>query len=136
VGWVERSETIALLRRHFRKVMGFTASRASKETFGGNEASVARIERSEIRGRVVVRIAHSLSSMRATLLNPDFAALNPGYGWKDLSALDRPTRPTIDRASANDDGFRCRSTHATGCKFGHVRNALKAAAGSKKATCR
>jgi hypothetical protein len=36
----------------------------------------------------VVRIAHSLSSMRATLLNPDFAALNPGYGWKDLSALD------------------------------------------------
>jgi hypothetical protein len=26
--------------------------------------------------------------MRATLLNPDFAALNSGYGWKDLSALD------------------------------------------------
>jgi hypothetical protein len=26
--------------------------------------------------------------MRATLLNPDFAALSPGYGWKDLSALD------------------------------------------------
>src|ERR1700689_4402451 len=35
----------------------------------------SQIERREIRGRVVVRIAHSLSSMRATLLNPDFAAL-------------------------------------------------------------
>jgi hypothetical protein len=22
------------------------------------------------------------------LLDPDFAPLNPGYGWKDLSALD------------------------------------------------
>jgi hypothetical protein len=44
--------------------------------------------------------------MRATLLNPDFAALNPGYGWKDLSALDWPTRPTIDRVSAEDDGLR------------------------------
>jgi hypothetical protein len=26
--------------------------------------------------------------MRATLLNPDFAALNPGYGWKVLSAFN------------------------------------------------
>jgi hypothetical protein len=36
--------------------------------------------------------------MRATLLNPDFAALNPGYGWKNLSALDRAADPADDRS--------------------------------------
>ena len=37
--------------------------------------------------------------MRATLLNPDFAALNPGYGWKDLSALDWAADAADDQAS-------------------------------------
>jgi hypothetical protein len=37
--------------------------------------------------------------MRATLLNPDFAALNPGYGWKDLSGLDWAADAADDRLS-------------------------------------
>jgi hypothetical protein len=37
--------------------------------------------------------------MRATLLNPDFAALNPGYGWKDLSALDWAADAADDQPS-------------------------------------
>jgi hypothetical protein len=55
--------------------------------------------------------------MRATLLNPDFAALNPGYGWKDLLALDWAADAADNRSRfGEDDGFRCRSTHPTGCK--------------------
>jgi hypothetical protein len=37
--------------------------------------------------------------MQATLLNPDFAALNPGYHWKDLSALDWAADAADDRSS-------------------------------------
>jgi hypothetical protein len=37
--------------------------------------------------------------MQATLLNPDFAALNPGYGWKDLLALDWAPDADDDRSS-------------------------------------